>query len=165
MIDGKLVGLQEEDPNEDICIVQIIWEQLSTSVLFKDILGAISLIIRFRTTCWLDLEYSLTFPTLEAHSIFILLSTMDWYLEVQIWAEDKQCSSYLLIQEMKVTKTLNIMASLYHVSREICIVHGKCIKTRYFGSILIFRSRKDWHSIKHDRMQLFFKEHFQPIVF
>ena len=51
MIDGKLVWLQEEDLNEDISIALIIWEQLSTSVLFKDILEAISLILRYRTTC------------------------------------------------------------------------------------------------------------------
>ena len=35
MIDGKLVWLQAEDLNEDISIVLIIWEQLSTSVLFQ----------------------------------------------------------------------------------------------------------------------------------
>ena len=51
MIDGKLVWLQAEDLNEDISIVLIIWEQLSISVLFKDILEAISLILRYRTTC------------------------------------------------------------------------------------------------------------------
>ena len=101
MIDGKLVWLQEEDPNEDISIALIIWEQSSTSVLFKDILEAISLILHYRTTCWLDLEYSLTFTMWEAHSIFTTLSAMDWYLEVKIWAEDKQCSSYLLIQEIE----------------------------------------------------------------
>ena len=32
-------------------------------------------------------------------SIFIQLSSMDWYLEVRIWPEDNLCSSYLLIQE------------------------------------------------------------------
>ena len=42
MIDGKLVWLQEEDPNEDISIALTIWEQLSISELFKDILEAIS---------------------------------------------------------------------------------------------------------------------------
>ena len=51
MIDGKLVWLQEEDRNEDISIALIIWEQLSTSVLFKDILVATSLILRYRTMC------------------------------------------------------------------------------------------------------------------
>ena len=51
MIVGKLVWQQEEDRNEDISIALIIWEQLSTSVLFKDILEANSLILRYRTTC------------------------------------------------------------------------------------------------------------------
>ena len=85
----------------------------------------------------MELEYSLTFTTSDAHSIFILLSTMDWYLEVKICAEDQQCSFFLLIQEMKVTETLNVLTSLYHVSLDTCIVHGRCIKMRYFGSILI----------------------------
>ena len=49
MIVGKLVWLQEEDRNEDISIVLIIREQFSTSVLFKDILETISLILRYRT--------------------------------------------------------------------------------------------------------------------
>ena len=51
MIDGKLVWLQEEDRNEDISIALIIREQFSTSALFKDILEAISLILRYRTMC------------------------------------------------------------------------------------------------------------------
>ena len=40
-----------DDPNEDISIALIIWDQLFISVLFKDILGAISLILHYRTTC------------------------------------------------------------------------------------------------------------------
>ena len=51
MIVGLLVWLQAEDPNEDISIALIIWDQLFISVLFKDILGAISLILHYRTTC------------------------------------------------------------------------------------------------------------------
>ena len=51
MIDGKLVWLQEEDSNEDIRIVLIFLEQLSTSVLFKDILGKASLILLTGTMC------------------------------------------------------------------------------------------------------------------
>ena len=136
MIDGKLVWLQEEDRNEDISIALIIWEQFSTSELFRDTLETISLILCYRTMYWLELEYSFSFTTSDAHSIFILLSTMDWYFEVKIWAKDKRCSSCLLIQEMKVTETLNILTSLYHVSRDTCTVHGRGIKTRYFGSIL-----------------------------
>ena len=49
MIVGKLVWLQEEDPNEDISIALIIREQFSTSVLFKDILETILLILCYRT--------------------------------------------------------------------------------------------------------------------
>ena len=43
---------------------------------------------------------------------------MDWYLEVRIWAEDKQYSNCLLIQEMKATETLNVLICLYHVLRD-----------------------------------------------
>ena len=48
MIDGRLVWLQAEDPNEDISIALIIREQLSTSVLFKDMLDTILLILCYR---------------------------------------------------------------------------------------------------------------------
>ena len=34
---------------------------------------------------------------------------------------------------MKVTETLNFLISLYHVSRDTCTMHGRSIKTRYFG--------------------------------
>ena len=51
MIDGKLVWLQAEDPNEDINIALITWDQSFISVLFKDILGTISLILHYKTTC------------------------------------------------------------------------------------------------------------------
>ena len=73
MIVGKLVWLQEEDPNDDFSIALIIWEQFSTSVLFKDILETISLILCYRTMWWLELEYSLTFChvgcTFNLHSV------------------------------------------------------------------------------------------------
>ena len=49
MIVGKLVWLQEEDRNEDISIALIIREQFFTSVLFKDILETILLVLRHRT--------------------------------------------------------------------------------------------------------------------
>ena len=34
---------------------------------------------------------------------------------------------------MKVTETLNILISLYHVSHDTCTVHGRGTKTLYFG--------------------------------
>ena len=58
-----------------------------------------------------------------------------------------------------------ISTSLYLVERDTCTVHGRNIKTRYFGLILTLRLKRDSHSIKHDRMQLYFKEHYQLIVF
>ena len=49
MIVGKLVWVQEEDREEDISIALLIREEFFTSVLFKDILEANSLIQRYRT--------------------------------------------------------------------------------------------------------------------
>ena len=49
MIDGKLVWLQEEVRKEDVSIALMIREESFTSVLFKDILVATSLILRYRT--------------------------------------------------------------------------------------------------------------------
>ena len=49
MINGKLVWLQEEDRNEDISIALLIREQSFTSVLFRDILETISLILCYKT--------------------------------------------------------------------------------------------------------------------
>ena len=46
---GKLAWRQEEVQKEDVSIVLIIWEQFFTSVLFRDTLGVISLILRYRT--------------------------------------------------------------------------------------------------------------------
>ena len=43
----------------------------------------------------------------------------------------------------KIIKILNILTSLYHVERDTCTVHGRSIKTRYSGLILILRSEKD----------------------
>ena len=43
---------------------------------------------------------------------------------------------------MKVTETLNILTSLYHVERDTCTVHGRNIKTRYSGLILILRFKR-----------------------
>ena len=99
-------------------------------------------------------------------SIFILSSTMDWYLEVRIPARDKQYSFCLLILRDKEHKDPeNIDFWMYHVVHNTCTTHGRNIKTRYIGSILILRFGKDWHSIRLDRMQSSFKERFQLIVF
>ena len=74
--------------------------------------------------------------------IFIQSSTIDWYLEVKIWARDTQCSSCPLIPETKNIKILNTLTSLYHVEHDTCTVLGRNIKTRYFGLILILRLKR-----------------------
>ena len=157
----------EEVQEGDISIVLIFWEQSFTSVLFRDTVDIISLILRQRTMCWFSVEYSITSTTSDAHSIFILLSTMDWYLEVKIWAEDKQYSCPLIRETkiMKIMKILSILTSLYHVERDTCTVHGRNIKTRYIGVDVDFAITKGLTFIEHDRMQISFKEHFQLIAF
>ena len=49
MIVGKLVWQQEEVRKEDISIALMIREEFFTSVLFRDTLEVISLILRYRT--------------------------------------------------------------------------------------------------------------------
>ena len=78
---------------------------------------------------------------------------------------DSIYSFCLLILGTKVTRILKRLTWMYHVERDTCTVHGRNIKTRYIGSTPILRLRKDWHSIRHDRMQSSFKEYFQLIVF
>ena len=54
---------------------------------------------------------------------------------------------------------------MYHVVHNTCTMHGRDIKTRKIGSTSILQLRKDWHSVRLDRMQSSFKKHFQLIVF
>ena len=54
---------------------------------------------------------------------------------------------------------------MHHVMHDTCTMHGRDIRTQYIGSTSILLLRKDWHSIRLDRMQSSFKKHFQPIVF
>ena len=49
MIVGKLVWQQEEVRKEDISIALMVREELFTSMLFRDTLEAILLILRYRT--------------------------------------------------------------------------------------------------------------------
>ena len=64
-----------------------------------------------------------------------------WRSKIQ--ARDRQYSSCPPIQETKITKILKNLTSLYHVELNTCTVHGRGIKTQYFGLILILRFDKD----------------------
>ena len=91
---------------------------------------------------------------------------MDWFLEVRIQARDRQ---YFFLpidpRDKEHEDPEHVDFSAPRRAQLLCTVHGRGIKTRYLGLILILRSEKEKHSIKHDRMQQSFKEHFQLIVF
>ena len=74
--------------------------------------------------------------------IFILSSAMDGYLEVSIQARDRQYSFCPLMPETKLIKILERLTSLFHVVHNTCIEHGRNIKMRYFGLILILQFKK-----------------------
>ena len=78
---------------------------------------------------------------------------------------NRQSSSCLWILWTKVTKILRWLTSMHCVMHNTCIKHGRNIRTLYIGSTSILLLRKNWNSIRLDRMQSFFKKHFQLIVF
>ena len=98
-------------------------------------------------------------------SIYIPPSIRDWYLEVKVRAKDRQYSFCLLILETKVTRILKRLTWVYHVVHNTCTTHGRDIKTQCIGLTSILLLRKDWHSVRLDRMQSPFQEHLQLIVF
>ena len=67
---------------------------------------------------------------------------MDWYLEVKIWAEDRQYSSCPLIQETQIIKILNILTSLYHVEHDTCTVHGRKHQDAVFWVVIDLAIKK-----------------------
>ena len=84
MIDGKLVWLQAEDPNEDISIALIIWEQNFYLCALQGHSGSNLIDPALQDNVLIRPGIFLTFIMWDAHSIFIQLSAMDWYLEVKI---------------------------------------------------------------------------------
>ena len=88
------------------------------------------------------------------------------YQQLWINTSKRQTVFFLLVdpRDKKVTRILMWLTWMYHVVHNTCTMHGRYIKTRYFGLISILRFGKDWHSIRLDRMPLSFKKHFQIIV-
>ena len=62
---GNLVWQQEETRKGDISIALIIREQSFTSVLFRDTLDIISLILHYKTMLPFSVEHSITSTTLD----------------------------------------------------------------------------------------------------
>ena len=149
---------------KDFCIVLILQEQFCTSELAKVIQDAILLILFCKTMSWILTVSSSTFIISDVRSSYIPSSTQDWYREDKFWATDRQYFC-LLILETKVTRILKRSTWEQHVLHNTCIKHGINIKARCIASTSILLKRKDWSSIRLDRMQSFFKKHFQLIVF
>ena len=85
---------------------------------------------------------------------------MDWYLEVRIRARDRQHPFCLLIQGTKIMKILKRLTWMFHVMHNM-----EETPRRGILGWLIFPFGQCWHSIRLDRMQSFFKEHVQFVVF
>ena len=83
------------------------------------------------------------FTLLDVRSIFILSSTLNWYLEVRIRARDRQYSSCPLILETKVTRILKRLTWMYRVMHHTRTTQGRDIKTQFFGSTSTLLLRKD----------------------
>ena len=74
---GKLVWQQEEDRKEDISIALIIQEQSFTSELFRDTLEINLIDPTLQDNVVIESGIFIRSTTLDMHSIFTLLSTMD----------------------------------------------------------------------------------------
>ena len=110
----------------------------------------------------LSLQDNVMITTSDVHSIFTLQLRIDTSRS-GFKQETNNIPLAYWFQSQGI-KILHILTSLYHVERDTCAVHGRNIKTQYFGLILILRFERGWHSVRLDRMQLSFKEHFQLIV-
>ena len=164
-IDGKHVWQQEEEQKGDSSIVLIF---SGTIVYFRALQGHSG-----RTLIDLSLQDIVIIQCGLFHHIYHILCACQSSFYHQQWIDTwrsgfKQETDSILLSywslRQRCIKILHILTSLYHFVHNICTVLGRNIKTLYFRLILILRFEKDWHSIKHDRMQLSFKEHFQLVV-
>ena len=101
-----------------------------TSELFKIIQDAVSLILLYRTMLFFRATSSSPFIMSDVQSIYIPSSIRDWYLEVKIWATDRQYSFCLWIPWTKTIRILIRSTSMHRVMHNTCIKHGRDIRTR-----------------------------------
>ena len=144
MIVGKLVWQQEEVRKEDISISLMISGDFFTSVLFRGHSGSnlIDPTLQDNVVIWSGIFHFHVPHRMRVQSSFYYPQWIDTWRS-RFEQKTGQHSSCPLIQETKIIKILNILTSLYHVERNTCTVHGRGIKTRKNGLILILRSEKD----------------------
>ena len=109
--------------------------------------------------------YSNTFIISDVQSSYVPSSIRDRYLEVKIWATDRQYSFCLWIPRTKTIRILIRSTWMHRVMHSTCIKHRRNIKTRYIGSTSILLWRKDWSSVKHDRTPSLLTKHSRLIIF
>ena len=75
----------------------------------------------------------------------------------KFWERNRQYSFCLWIPWTRITRILLRSTWVYRVMHNTCIKHGRNIRTQYIGLTSILLLRKDWNSIRLDRMQSSFK--------
>ena len=100
---------QEEDTRNISVVCWFFRSNSCTSEIFKDIQDAVSLILLYRTMSSVRATSSNALIMSDVQSIHIPSSIWDWYLEVKIWATDRQYSFCLWIP---CTKTIRILDTI-----------------------------------------------------
>ena len=143
MIDGKLVCLQAEDPNEDISIVLIIWEQFSTSVLYKGHSGSNLIDLALQDNVLIGPGI---FPYIyHVGSNFNLHSIIRNGLVPEGQNLSRRQTVFFLLVDPRNEDHKDPEYIDFSAPRLAYYMHTawKNIKLRYFGSILILESKKD----------------------
>ena len=89
---------------------------------------------------WFRATSSNTLIMSDVQSVYIPSSIRDWYLEVKIWATNRQYSSRLWIPWTETIRILIRSTWMNRVMHNTCIKHGTNIRIRYIGSTSIWRA-------------------------
>ena len=112
---GRAAWQEEEETRKDTSIALLRQEQSCTSELFKVIQDAVLLILLYRTMLLFRTVSSSTIITSDVQSIYTPSSIWDCYLEVKIWATDRQYSFCLCIPWTKTMRILLRSTWVYRV--------------------------------------------------
>ena len=163
---GRKAWQEEEETRKYISAVLILLEQLCISELFKDIQDAV-LYYRSFVTWQCDCSEQFLPVHLSCRMCINLHSIINsGLIPGRQNFSNRQTVFFLPVDPMdknhKDPDTIDLSVPRHD---NTCIKHGRDIKTRYVGSILILLWGKDWSSIRLDRTPSFFMKHFQLIVF
>ena len=151
--------------NKYFSIVLILPEKSCTSELFKVIQDADSLILHYRIMYWFQTISSSTFFTLDVHQF-----TFHHKFRIDTGrAEFEQKTDSILFacgsHGQRTQRSWDNRPESTTSCSYMQTAWKKTSEPGFFGSTSILHWRKDWSSIKHDRMLSFFTKHSQLIVF